>query len=52
LQENPIIKKENFKEISIFNDSVKEFLLQEEEYLPHNNYKTLLLKQLKELCRQ
>ncbi len=51
LQKNPIIKEEDFKEISIFSDSVEEFL-QEKESLPRNNYKILLLKQLKELYRQ
>ena len=31
---------------------VNEFILQQEDYLPRNNYRILLVKQLKDLCKQ
>jgi len=31
---------------------VNEFILKQEEYLPRNNYRILLVKQLKDLCKQ
>ena len=52
-QEDPVIKQEeDFKELSVAGDMVDEFILQQEEYLPRNNYRILLVKQLKDLCKQ
>ena len=46
VQEDPVIKQEDegFKELSVAADMFDEFLLQEEEYLPRNNYRILPIK--------
>ncbi|KAF2186694.1 hypothetical protein K469DRAFT_726176 [Zopfia rhizophila CBS 207.26] len=53
-QEDPVIKQEDedFKELLTTGDMLDEFSLQEEEYLPRNNYRILPIKQLKDLCKQ
>lgn len=52
-QEDPVIGQEDdFAELPEANDTFDEFLLEEEEFLPRNNYRTLLVKELKDLCRQ
>jgi hypothetical protein len=52
-QEDPVIKQEeDFKELSAVGDIVDKFILQQEDYLPRNNYRILLVKQLKDLYKQ